>query len=158
MKRATSVLRQVDMAGREISDSVTLKRDGRYRRRIGLASDGGLEFLLDLAEATYLHPGDGLLLDDGTVIVVKAAREDLLQVTAASELERLQIAWHLGNRHTAAEITLEAIYIEYDHVLAQMLEGLGATVLRVERAFEPEGGAYGGHGALQRSHHHHGAG
>ena len=154
MKRATRVLKKIELAGCAPVDSVTLDREGRYRRRISLTSDGGDRFLLDLAEATYLAPGDVLAIDDGSLIAVKAAAEDLLEVRAQTPFELLRLAWHLGNRHTPAEITPEAIYIQYDHVLADMLEGLGATLNRVNRAFEPEGGAYGGQGSLSHGHHH----
>ena len=65
-----------------------------------------------------------------------------------------RIAWHIGNRHTPAEITAEAIYIKPDHVLAEMVAGLGAHVHMVRRPFEPEGGAYGSKGPLQQGHHH----
>ena len=154
MKRATGVLRSSQLVGRQVTDSVTLDREGRYRRRISLTSDQGRKFLLDLAEATYLAPGDALAVDDGSLIAVKAAAEDLLEVRAQSPFELLRLAWHLGNRHTPAEITPDVIYIQYDHVLADMLAGLGAKVNRVNRPFEPEGGAYGGNGALSHGHHH----
>ena len=148
MIRATSVV----LAGagdRSPIDTITLDREGRHRRRFAMRSDGGLEFLLDLAEATYLAPGDMLSLDDGRLIEVKSADEDLLEVRTAggqaADLARL--AWHIGNRHTPAEITANALYIKPDHVLAEMLTGLGGKVTAVRRPFEPEGGAYGHHHA-----------
>ncbi|MGH1419076.1 MAG: urease accessory protein UreE [Hyphomicrobiaceae bacterium] len=154
MKKIVSVVRKSDIADRTPIDSVTLEREGRYRRRIAMTSDSGERFLLDLAKATYLAPGDALAFGDGSLIAVKAAPEDLLEVRSQTPFELLRLAWHLGNRHTPAEITPEAIYIQYDHVLADMLAGLGAALSRISRPFEPEGGAYGGHGALQHGHHH----
>jgi urease accessory protein len=68
----------------------------------------------------------------------------------------MRIAWHLGNRHTPTELADGAIYIARDHVLADMIVGLGGEVRAVTRPFEPEGGAYGGHGPLHSGHHHHG--
>ena len=86
----------------------------------------------------------------------------LAQADVAAELSRIdnalalaRVAWHLGNRHTPAQIEEGRILIQPDHVLAEMVEGLGAHVHRVKRPFEPEGGAYGGHGPLHASHHHH---
>lgn len=152
--RASSVVRVGQLAGTEIVDSITLDRQSRYRRRVLLTTDGGRELLLDLPEATYLAHGDGLAVEGGAVLV-KAAAEDLLEIHAHDALALATIAWHLGNRHTPAEITRGAIYIQPDHVLAELVEQLGAHVHRVRRPFEPEGGAYGGKGPLHSGHHHH---
>lgn len=154
MLRATTVLPRTHCDGRIPSDTIMLEREARHRRRVVMTSDGGLSFLLDLPAATYLADGDALQLEDGQLVQVKAAPEDLLEVRAHDPLQLFRIAWHIGNRHTPCEITPNALYIQPDHVLAQMVEGLGAHVLRVRRPFEPEGGAYGGNGPLLESHHH----
>lgn len=135
--------------------TITLKREERYRRRIAWHTDQGDAFLLDLAEATYLPDGTGLEFDGGDVVVVRAAPEELLEVTAPDVATLLRIIWHIGNRHTPAEVTADTIYIQPDHVLADMVRGIGGRVEKVTRPFEPEGGAYGGHGSLERGHHHH---
>jgi urease accessory protein len=156
MLRASRVVRSADLGSRITSDTVTLDREARYRRRIAMTTDRGHEFLLDLAEATYLAQGDALELSNGALVKVVAAAEELLEVHAHDAVALARIAWHIGNRHTPAEITAEAIYIKPDHVLAEMVEGLGAHVHHVRRPFEPEGGAYGSKGPLQTGHHHHG--
>ncbi len=153
--RATTIIRKYESGSQAATDTITLDRAARYRRRLALISDGGREFLLDLPEATYLAHGDALVLDDGSLIKVLAAPEPLLEVHAHDPLELARIAWHIGNRHTPAEITHGAIYIQPDHVLEDMVIGLGAHVHKVMRPFEPEGGAYGGKGPLQKGHHHH---
>lgn len=156
MKRATTIIPSDDerLIKAEQFDSITLTREERYRRRIVCKTDQGDPFLLDLAEATYLPDGTGLGLEGGRIIVVRAAPEDLLKITAPNNDGLMRIAWHVGNRHTPAEVTADAIYIQPDHVLADMIRGLGGTVTDVSRPFEPEGGAYGGHGSLERGHHH----
>ena len=156
MLHAGSVVRKAQLGPRAVLDTITLDRQSRYRRRLVLKTDSGREMMLDLAEATYLSDGDGLLLRDGSVVLVKAAAEDLMEIHAADALALARIAWHLGNRHTPTQIESGAILIQPDHVLAEMVEGLGAHVHRVRKPFEPEGGAYGGHGPLHVSHHHHG--
>lgn len=156
--RATRVIRRQDASGRITIDTITLDREARYRRRIALATDRGHAFLLDLPEATYLAHGDALELSNGALVKVVAAPEDLLEIHAHDPVELARIAWHIGNRHTPAEITRAAIYIQPDHVLEEMVAGLGGHVHRVRRPFEPEGGAYGGKGPLQQGHHHHGGG
>jgi urease accessory protein len=40
-----------------------LQHDDRHRRRFAMRGEGGLEFLLDLPEATRLADGDGLVLE-----------------------------------------------------------------------------------------------
>jgi urease accessory protein len=153
MLHATSILRKGKMGPRAVLDTITLDRQSRYRRRLVMKTDGGQELMLDLAEATYLTDGDAMVTSGG-VVLVRAAAEELMEIHAADALALARIAWHLGNRHTPAQITPEAILIQPDHVLAEMVEGLGAHVHRVKKPFEPEGGAYGGHGPLQHSHHH----
>jgi urease accessory protein len=125
-----------------VSDSVTLDHEHRHRRRIRLTSDGDLEFLLDLDKASGLEHGDALKLEDDRLIIVKAAPQKLLEIKAENPLRLLRVAWHIGNRHTPAEITADAIYIEEDHVLAEMVRGQGCSVTPVTRPFRPERGAY----------------
>ena len=81
------------------SDSVTLNYDNRYRRRIVLKTDGGEDFLLDLAKTTELRSGDLIELEDGRFIEVKAASEKLMKATSNEPLLILKAAWHIGNRH-----------------------------------------------------------
>lgn len=123
-------------------DSITLDSESRYRRRITLKGDKGTEFLLDLPEAAVIGNGDGLELEDGRVVIVRAAEEALTEVKAATPHQLLKLAWHIGNRHIPAEIQPDRILIRPDHVIAEMLVGLGATVRDVRTQFLPEGGAY----------------
>ena len=156
MRRATSVVQPSDDRIGLATHEITLSRDDRYRRRVLWQTDCGERFLLDLAETTYLQDGCGLLTDDREIIVVRAAAEELLRITASAPRVLARIAWHIGNRHTPAEISDDAIFIQADHVLAEMVRGLGGSVTIVSRPFEPEGGAYGGHASLSHDHHHHG--
>jgi urease accessory protein len=142
MIRAVSVVRKLAVKPERVSDSVTLDHEHRHRRRIRLTSDGDLEFLLDLDKAAGLDDGDALKLEDGQLILVKAAPQRLIEIKAENPLRLLRIAWHIGNRHTPAEITADAIYIEEDHVLAEMVRGQGCSVTPVTRPFRPERGAY----------------
>lgn len=128
-------------------DQVVLDYDGRHRRRIVLTGASGSEYLLDLAEATHLKHGDGLQLPGGGVVQVVAKPEPLLEITAHSPADLLRLAWHIGNRHLAAQVLADRILIRRDHVIAHMLEHQGAHVREIEAAFDPEGGAY-------HDHHH----
>lgn len=138
-------------------DTVSLDYDRRTRRRMTLTGERGLSFLLDLPEAPVLRNGDGLKLEDGRIVEVRAASEALLEITCADERALARVAWHLGNRHLATEIDARVLHIRADHVIADMVRGLGAAVRSVERPFNPEGGAYG-HGAVHGHSHGHGHG
>ncbi len=132
---------------------VTLDHDGRWRRRAALATDDGLPFLLDLAEAAELPEGAALRLEDGRHVRVRAAPEPLAAVAAETPQTLARLAWHLGNRHLPVVIEAGRLLIRRDHVIEAMLAGLGATVTPVTAPFTPEGGAYG----RGRTHaHHHG--
>jgi urease accessory protein len=127
---------------RSIDDTVFLDHDLRHRRRIVLRGEGGTEFLLDLAEAGVLGDGDTLILEDGRVVAVKAAVEPLAEIVADDPAALARIAWHIGNRHLPAAISADRLLIRRDHVIEEMVRGLGAQVRHVDEPFEPEGGAY----------------
>lgn len=160
MIRATHRLRADAVTGGEIIDRVVLDHGDRHRRRMAMRAVGGTAFLLDLAQAVVLDDGDVLVLEDGRLIWVEAAPEALLEVRAPSEHALRRLIWHIGNRHIAAEIGPDAIWIAHDHVLADMVRGLGGIAAPVERPFRPEGGAYAGghaqngHGPHDHAHPH----
>jgi urease accessory protein len=154
MLRATEIVARGAWHGKS-ADVVCLDYDRRTRRRIALTGTKGLSFLLDLPKTPVLAAGDGIRLEDGRIVAVEAAPERLLEIACVDERALARIAWHLGNRHLATELDDRMIYIREDHVIADMVLGLGAAVRSVERSFNPEGGAYG-HGAVQgHSHGHH---
>ncbi|GBU18203.1 MULTISPECIES: urease accessory protein UreE [Methylobacterium] len=153
MLRARDIVRRDALTGGEIVDRVVLDHGDRHRRRVAMRGVGGLAFLLDLPTATVLEDGDALVLEDGRLVWVEAAPERLLEIRAASEHALRRLIWHIGNRHIPAEIAADAVFIAQDHVLVEMVRGLGGSAEPVTRPFRPEGGAYaGGHG------HHHGHG
>lgn len=110
-----------------------------------MKGERGVEFLLDLPQATPIRNGDGLVLDDGRMVEVRAKPEPLLVIKAKDALHLARLAWHIGNRHVPAAIETGRVLIRPDHVIAAMLVGLGAEVSAIEAPFDPEGGAYGGH-------------
>jgi urease accessory protein len=135
--------------------TVTLAFDERHRRRIRLATDAGEPVLLDLPQTAVLADGDGLALDGGGFLAVRAAAEDLIEVTAPSRELLTKIAWHIGNRHIPAEIRGDRILIRDDHVIVAMVRGLGAATRAVRAAFTPEGGAYAEHADHDGFQHDH---
>jgi urease accessory protein len=129
--------------------SLTLDFDARHRRRIRLTADQGEDVLLNLPQAVAMADGDGLQLDDGRWLKVQAAAELIVEVRHKDSNQLMRLAWHLGNRHLPTEIRNQVLRIRPDHVIEEMLHGFGADLRKVHAPFQPEGGAYGGHG-----HHH----
>ncbi len=127
---------------------VVLGYDERFLRRKRLVTAAGEPFLVDLPETVNLLAGDAFELDDKRLVEIAAADEDVLLVTG--DIARL--AWHIGNRHTPCQIETARLVIRADHVLADMLRGLGATVVAARAPFTPEGGAYG-HGRTMGHEH-----
>jgi urease accessory protein len=99
-----------------------------------------------------LRDGDGLLLDDGAIVRVAGRPEPLVEIAAANASELARLAWHIGNRHIDVQIAGDRLRIRRDHVIEDMLRGLGARLTPIEAPFEPEGGAYAHHHELGDDH------
>jgi urease accessory protein len=127
-------------------DRIVLDAHERSRRRVMLTGERGTIFLLDLPSATALRDGDGLVLDDGSIVRVAGRPEPLVEIAAANVHDLARLAWHLGNRHTDVQVVDGRLRIRRDHVLEDMLRGLGAHLTTIEAPFDPEPGAYGHHG------------
>jgi len=156
LPRATQVSTAGHWPEHAAAGCVTLGFDDRCRRRVRLTLDNAQgDFILDLARAERLGDGDGLLLDDGRWVQVRAAREDVMDIAAAHSRDAIRIAWHLGNRHLPVQV-LEAgcLRLRYDHVIEHMVIDLGGKVERKLGIFAPEPGAYDGAPAHAHGHTH----
>ena len=142
MRRA----RQVKAAGAwntaDAVDCVALDAQDRHRRRIVLTGERGTTFMLDLPRATALRDGDGLLLDDGAMVRVAGHPEPLVEIAAVDARALARLAWHIGNRHVDVQVVGNRLRIRRDHVIEDMLRGLGAALYPIEAPFDPEPGAY----------------
>ena len=147
MKIYTQRLEQVS-EGR-VFETVELSFDTRQKSRFRATLASGIDIGADLPRTGILRSGSFIATEQGDLLRVDAKPERLMQVTANSEFELLKAAYHLGNRHVPLMLTPSALYFEPDHVLAEMVEGLGLVVAEVEHPFEPESGAY-----AQHSHDH----
>jgi urease accessory protein len=143
-------------------DSVRLDHDQRNRRRMVYTTEGGRAIMLDMQRPVHLRDGQLLRLEDGALVRVDAMPEALIEIHAHSTAELVRIAWHLGNRHLPTQLLTGpnggTLRIRHDHVIAEMVEGLGGHCLPVLAPFDPEGGAYDGAGASSghgHGHHHH---
>lgn len=114
----------------------------RHLRRKLITLQHGDEVLVDLEKPIKFADRDCLILEDGRLVQIIASDEELLEITARDAVHLMQLAWHIGNRHLEAQIETTRILIRQDHVIAKMLEQLGAEVTPVREAFTPEHGAY----------------
>jgi urease accessory protein len=146
VQRASQVRRAGGWNPDDAIDCVMLDADERQRRRGTLRGENGTRFLLDLPQATMLREGDALVLESGALVRVAARAEPLLEIAAETPHHLARLAWHLGNRHTDVAVVGVCLRIRRDHVLRDMLVGLGGAVREIEAPFDPERGAYDGHG------------
>lgn len=163
MLRITAIERKGETG--PATDSVRLDHDQRSRRRMVFRTESGASILLDMARPAGLRDGDAFRLEDGSRVAIEATAEALLDIGATSVSELVRIAWHLGNRHLPTQLVPGVdggtLRIRHDHVIAEMVAGLGGTVRQILAPFDPEGGAYAGgghdhgHSHDDHGHHHH---
>ena len=154
MNRVVHIVPACQWPAAEAIDRVVLDAGDRNRRRIVLSGEKGTAFMLDFPKPVSLRDGDGLVLDDGSIVLVSGANEPLLEVTGPNAFETVRLAWHLGNRHTDVQIVGGNLRIRYDHVLEDMLRGLGARVEGLAAPFDPEPASPHGHGHDHHGHEH----
>jgi len=129
----------------QLSLPFELRQKSRLRTKLLSGEEAGLF----LEHGSILRGGDCLRANDGRVVLVVAADEELMEAKCATPFRLVRAAYHLGNRHVPVQIGDGWLRFQADDVLAQMLRGLNATVSKVSAPFEPEAGAYAG------GHHHH---
>ncbi len=144
--------------------TVALDWDVRQKSRFDATDSTGRAIGVFLPRGTLVRGGDVLVLEDGSLVRVQAASQEVLRITACAQhgsaFDLTRAAYHLGNRHVPIELQPDHLKIEPDHVLADMLRAMHMTVVAVHEAFEPEGGAYSSHGHSHahgqgvHSHHH----
>lgn len=148
MRRVSTIIHAGKWDAAASIDRLVLDAGDRQRRRAVLTATRGTIFLLDFDKPVILHDGDGLVLDDGTIVLVAGLPEQLVEVSTHSKTDLVRLAWHIGNRHTDVEVVGDALRIRRDHVLEDMLRGQGADLRPVDAPFNPlaPDGSHG-HGA-----------
>lgn len=143
MKIYTQRLEKIE-AGRAF-ETVELSFDTRQKSRFRATLNSGIDIGADLPRIGVLRSGSYIATEQGDILKVDAKPERLMQITAQTAFDLLKAAYHLGNRHVPLMLTPTALYFEPDHVLAEMVQGLGLSVSEVDHPFEPESGAYAQH-------------
>lgn len=132
-----------------------LTLEDRQRWRLAAMLPNGRAVAVILPRTEHMQHDDVLCGDQGERVVVQAAVEELFCIQASSPFELMRIVYHLANRHVRAMLSTEAVWIQPDPVLADMVRRLGGTVTVVQQAFIPEGGAYAAGQGGGHHHHHH---
>ena len=144
--------------------TVELDWDVRQKSRFDATDSVGRSLGVFLPRGTVVRGGDVLVTEDGSLVRVLAAPQQVLRITHCqahgTPYDLIRAAYHLGNRHVPIELKPDHLQIEPDHVLADMLRAMHLIVQPVEQPFEPENGAYttGGHGhghGHTAAHHEH---
>jgi urease accessory protein len=145
MKRVTAIMRAGEWDATAARDAVVLDAQDRHRRRVVFVGAESATYLLDLPRPAQLRDGDALVIEDGALVRVTGTPEPLAEIAAANAQELARLAWHIGNRHAEVQIAGDRLRIRRDHVLEEMLRGLGASLTFVDAPFDPEHGAYAQH-------------
>ena len=132
-----------------------LTLEDRQRSRLAAMLPNGRAVAVILPRGESMHHGDVLTGETGERVLVQAAAESLMMIRANNPFELMRIVYHLANRHVRAMLSTEAVWIQPDPVLADMVRRLGGTVTVVQQAFIPEGGAYAAGQGGGHHHHHH---
>ena len=140
---------------RDAQLQLLLPFDLRSRSRFRARLVGGEEVGVQLSRGQILRGGDRLLIEDGRVVEVRAAPESVSTVRSPDARLLARAAYHLGNRHVALQVGDGWLRYGHDHVLDEMVRGLGAEITLEQAPFEPEAGAY--HGGHEHASHEHGS-
>ncbi|MFH1035507.1 MAG: urease accessory protein UreE [Pseudomonadota bacterium] len=138
------ITRKLDQGGPVPAATLSLAWEQRQRSRLKVTLDDGRQAALLLPRGTALKDGDLLQATGGLVVAVRAAVEELTLAACAETLDLARACYHLGNRHAPVQIRADGVLYQRDHVLDDMLRGLGLEPRPVEAAFQPEAGAYHG--------------
>jgi urease accessory protein len=146
-----------------VDTTLTLPLNSRIKCRLRVTLDNGADAGLFLPRGTTLKAGDLLRDENGFTVQVKAAAETVSSACSTDPHLLARACYHLGNRHVPIQIDPNRVSYLHDHVLDEMLQGLGLQVTVQATPFEPEPGAYGGsadnaHRQAQgngHGHHHH---
>ena len=128
----------------QIFAQLILPYELREKCRLRATMSNGEEVAVFTLRGSVMRHGDLMLGNDGSVVQILAAAEPTYRIECDTSFSLLRCAFHLGNRHTQAQLGDGFLRIRQDSVLKEMLQGLGARVTEESAAFEPEAGAYGG--------------
>ncbi|MCY7294933.1 urease accessory protein UreE [Alteromonas sp. a30] len=136
-------------------DSLTLDFDTRQKARIKAITDAQQSIGIFVARGHPLKIGELLKTECGKIIEVKGANEPVITASTDDWHTFSKVCYHLGNRHTQLQVGARWLRFKTDHVLQELVEKYGLHVDASPAVFEPESGAYGGHGHSHNHSHEH---
>ena len=134
------------------STSLTLPFEKSQKSRLRVSLDNNEEVVLMLQRGSVLRHGELLRADNGLIVKVRAADEEVAVISTENTFLLSRACYHLGNRHVPLQIGKGWLRIQRDHVLEEMVQSLGLLVKHELAPFEPESGAYSGHSTHSHSH------
>lgn len=140
--------------GTALYSTLTLTFEQRVKSRQKVELDNGEAAGLFLARGSILLHGQQIVAQSGEVVEVRAAEEAVSTVYVDDPLRLARACYHLGNRHVPLQIGVGFVRYQHDHVLDDMLTGMGLEVKLEQAPFEPEAGAYDGVGHAHGHHEH----
>ena len=143
LPRASAICRAGTGTDRRVIDRVVLDADERHRRRVVLTGERGTRSCSICRTRPRCTTAMASCSRTAPSCASPASREPLVEIAAADAARAARLAWHIGNRHTDVQIVGDRLRIRRDHVLEEMLRGLGAQLTPIEAPFDPEPGAYG---------------
>ncbi|MDC3073264.1 urease accessory protein UreE [Prochlorococcus sp. AH-716-O13] len=122
---------------------LTLSSDQRRIFRGRRQSDCNQEIQLQLPRNGKLNDGDILRTNHKSLFIqIIAEKENLLEITARTNLELIKVAYHLGNRHVEIEINENTLFTKSDYIIEDLLKNFDVVLLKVKKKFYPEIGAF----------------
>lgn len=125
-------------------DLVVLAHQDRALRVRSLTTVHDETFIVDLPERTVLDGYFGFALEDGRIIELVHAKEELLEVRG----DLTRIAWQLGALNMVVQIEDTRLLVQRSPTAETLLQKLGAAYRCVSEPFAPEA-------AVRIDHHHH---
>lgn len=147
------MLRFTQIIDHQATPEVTLSLPigDRVKSRLKVTLDDGRQAGLFLPRGKILRDGDLVATHDGLVAQIKAAPELVSTVSSDNPHTLAKASYHLGNRHVPLQVEPKWLRYLHDHVLDDMVRGLGLLVKTETAPFEPEAGAYQ---SSADGHHH----
>jgi urease accessory protein len=164
MKRAIAVLRAGTASDLRPVDTLLLDYKQRQRPEGAHTALRGTQITMALTQTVRLRTDDRLILDDDTLVEIVAQPEQLYELRTASLYELARIAWMLGDRHLAVDISERRLRLRRDPAVDTLLANAAVKIAAIDAPFEPEGGAYAhaapegstlDHGCPDSEHNHH---
>jgi len=141
---AATISEFVDQSFEE--DRVLLTSEERASPHMKVTSQGGRSLHLSLPRGQELDDGDILQIDGQTLVVVRAAPEQLFVIKPNSSINWAIAGFQLGNLHRPVRFTEDSMLTPEDPMVAEILSKLNINYSQQKVPFSGRRvGAWGAH-------------